>query len=106
MGIQTLWYRSGETITQFAGEHIAHVSSELSVKERWTEFDLMLSEDDIWILQGIGRTKVEGETDRYWSIVSEDPADILQGILGSDASRLAKKLLKEALAKLSECFCE
>lgn len=99
---EPLFYQdSNHTITQFSGELIAHVSSELSVKERWTEFDLFLTEDNIWILQGIGRTKIETETDRYWAIVSKDVADVLQGIVGSDVSRLAKKLIATSLTNLA-----
>lgn len=97
-----LFYQNGATVTQFSGELIAHVSSELSVKDRWTEFDLFLTDgDDIWILQGIGRTKVEGETDRYWSVVSKDPADVIQAIVGNEVSRLAKRLIAETLTSLA-----
>lgn len=106
MSMKTLFYRSGDTITQFEGELVAHVSSELPSKDRWTEFDLMISSFDEWVLQGIGRTKVEGEQDRYWTIVSDDVADVLQGILGADASRLAKKLLGEAFKYLADCVCD
>lgn len=97
-----LFYQDNHgTITQFSGEIIAHVSSELSVKDRHTEFDLFLSDDDIWILQGIGRTKIETEQDRYWVICSKDPSDILQGIIGNDVSRLAKKLIATTLTNLA-----
>lgn len=95
------FYQSGSTITQFQGELIAHVSSELPSKDRWTEFDLFLTVNDEWILQGIGRSRVENETDRYWAIISNDPADILQGILGNDVSRLAKRLIAETFRSLA-----
>lgn len=98
---EVYFYQTGNTIVQFNGELIAHVSSELPSKDRHTEFDLFLSEHSEWILQGIGRSKVEGETDRMWAIVSRDPADVLQGILGNDVSRLAKKLLATALQNLT-----
>lgn len=87
------FYQSGTNIVQFDGELIAHVSSELPSKQRWTEFDLFLTAHQEWVLQGIGRSNVEGETDRYWSIISKDVTDVLQGILGNECSRLAKKLL-------------
>lgn len=100
---EPLFYQNGLTLTQFSGELIAHVSSELSVKDRWTTFDIFLTSDDdpIWILQGVGRTKIEGESDRYWAIVSKDPSDLLQGILGNEVSRLAKKLLSVTLQNLA-----
>lgn len=106
MPMQPLFMKHGETVTQFNGEQVAHVSAELPSKERWTEFDLFITEHDEWVLQGIGRTKVPGETDRYWTVLSDDPADVLQSILGADASRLAKKLLAEAFKYLADCVCD
>lgn len=99
---EPLFYQDNHgNITQFTGELIASVSSALSVKDRHTEFDLFLTDDNIWVLQGIGRTKIETETDRYWVIVSKDVADVLQGIVGSDVSRLAKKLIALAITNLA-----
>ena len=100
MTTDVFFYQSGNTITQFNGELIAHVSSELPSKERHTEFDLFITEHGEWVLQGIGRSKVEGETDRMWAVISKDPADVLQAILGNDVSRLAKRLIAEALKNL------
>lgn len=96
-----LFYTNGLTTTQFSGELIAHVSSELSVKDRHTEFDLFLTDDDIWILQGVGRTKIETEVDRYWAVVSKDPSDFIQAVVGNEVSRLAKRLLAEAFQNLA-----
>lgn len=98
---EPLFYQNGNTLVQFSGEHIAHVSSELPSKERHTEFDIFISEHDEWILQGIGRSRVEGETDRMWAVISRDPADLLQAILGNEVSRLAKRLLAETLTSLA-----
>lgn len=99
---EVYFYQSGSSITQFEGALIAHVTSELSVKDRWTEFDLFLTDDKTWILQGVGRTRLEGETDRYWSIVSQDVSEVLQGVLGNDISRLAKKLLAASIQNLAD----
>lgn len=90
-------------VLRFTGELVAKVSAELPEKDRWTEFQLFLSDFDTWVLQGVGRSRVKGETDRYWYVVSSDPADWLDKILGEDVSRLAKKLLKEALVYLKDC---
>ena len=106
MAVEPLFYQDKYVITQFNGELIAHVSSESPSKQRHTEFDLFLSEHDEWILQGIGRTKIEGETDRYWVVISTNPNDILQSIVGSDVSRLARKLISEALRNLADGVCE
>lgn len=90
-------------IIRFTGELVSHVSAELAEKERWTEFSLYLASSGTWILQGVGRSRVKGETDRYWSVITSDPIDWLDKIIGDDVSRLAKKLLRESFLYLREC---
>lgn len=99
---EPLFFMSGNTLTQFSGELIAHVSSELPSKDRWTTFDVFLSDPhNEWILQGCGHSRIEGELDRMWSVISKDPADILQAILGNEVSRLAKKLISTMMTNLA-----
>lgn len=88
---------------QFTGELISKVSAEIPEKPRWTEFQLYLTSFNTWILQGVGRSRIKGEKDRYWYVVSSDPADWLDKILGDDVSRLAKKLLRDAFTYLRDC---
>lgn len=94
---------SDGSILRFTGELVAQVSAELPEKDRWTEFKLYLTDFNTWVLQGVGRSRVKGEKDRYWYVVSSDPADWLDKILGEDVSRLAKKLLKDAFLYLRDC---
>lgn len=102
--MDTYFYQDGTTTVQFDGEHIAHFSSDSASKQRFTEFDLFLSDSDEWILQGIGRTKVKGEKDRYWTVISKEPDDILEALWVK--SKAARKLLGKAMTYLSECVCE
>lgn len=88
---------------RFTGELVAKVSAEIPEKPRWTEFKLYLTDFDTWILQGVGRSRLAGEKDRYWYVVSSDPSDWLDKILGDDVSRLAKKLLRDAFMYLRDC---
>lgn len=88
---------------QFNGELVSKVSAEIPEKQRWTEFQLYLTSFNTWVLQGIGRSRVKGERDRYWYVVTSDPADFLDKILGDDVSRLAKKLLRDAFLYLKDC---
>lgn len=97
---------SDGSILKFTGEIVASVSAELPEKDRWTEFSLFLTDFNTWILQGVGRSRVKGEKDRYWYVVSSDPADFLDKILGEDVSRLAKKLLRDAFSYLRDCESE
>lgn len=101
MGMYTV--RNSEGEIRFDGELVAKVSAELPEKERWTEFELYLTDFNTWVLQGVGRSRVKGESDRFWYVISSDPADFLEKILGEDVSRLAKKLLRDAFAYLKEC---
>lgn len=95
--------RNSEGEIRFDGELVAKVSAELPEKDRWTEFELYLTDFNTWVLQGIGRSRVKGESDRFWYVISSDPSDWLDKIIGEDVSRLAKKLLKEALMYLKDC---
>lgn len=94
---------SDGSVLKFTGELVAEVSAEIPEKIRWTEFKLYLTDFNTWILQGVGRSRVKGEKDRYWYVVTSDPADWLDKILGDDVSRLAKKLLKDAFLYLKDC---
>lgn len=94
---------SDGSVLKFTGELVASVSAEIPEKVRWTEFQLYLTDFNTWILQGVGRSRVKGEKDRYWYVVTSDPADWLEKILGEDVSRLAKKLLKDAFMYLRDC---
>jgi hypothetical protein len=86
----------GANVIKFRGVKIASVSAELPSKDRWTEFSIWCTEHGEIILQGVGRTRVAGEKDKFWSVISKDPIDIIDSIVGNDASRLAKRLLSQA----------
>lgn len=94
---------SDGSILRFTGELVAEVSAEIPEKARWTEFKLYLTDFNTWVLQGVGRSRVAGEKDRYWYVVTSDPSDWLDKILGDDVSRLAKKLLRDAFMYLRDC---
>lgn len=101
---RTYEVQNGEgNILSFTGELVAHVSSSLPEKPRYTEFYLYLTDFDTWVLHGVGRSRVPGETDRHWYVASNDEKDILEKIMGDDVSRLAKKLIAESLRYLKRC---
>lgn len=90
-------------VLKFTGELVAKVSAELPEKDRWTEFELYLSDFDTWVLQGAGKTRIPGEKTRYWYVVSSDPGDWIDKIVSDDASRLAKRLIRDAFHYLKNC---
>jgi hypothetical protein len=91
---------------KFTGELVSHVSAQLPEKQRWTEFTLYLTDFDTWILHGVGKSRIPGESDRHWYIVSSEPSDWIEKIVGDDVSRLAKKLLRDAFQYLKDCESE
>lgn len=90
-------------VFRFEGEKVAFVSAELPLKERWTELTLYLTDDGSWLLHGVGRSRVPGETDRHWIVLTQDTSEWLDAVIGKDASRLAKKLLAESFEYLQSC---
>lgn len=94
---------SDGSVLKFTGELVAEVSAEIPEKDRWTTFSLYLTDFNTWVLQGAGHTRIKGEKTRYWYVVTSDPADFLDKILGDDVSRLAKKLLRDAFTYLRDC---
>lgn len=94
---------SDGSILRFTGEIVARVSSEVPEKGNWTEFILYLTSFDTWVLQGIGKTRIPGQKDRPWYVVTSEPRDWLEKILGDDVSRLAKNLLNDAFKFLQHC---
>jgi hypothetical protein len=94
--------RNGETVITFDGVKVAHVSAELPSKPRWSEFDLYVTSFGEFVLQGVGRSRVPGESDRAWAVISQDPVDVLDSIVGADVSRLAKRLIAESLVALRD----
>lgn len=96
---------SDGSVLRFTGELVAHVTSEVPEKDNWTEFKLYLTDFNTWVFQGVGGTRVKGQTNRYWYVVSSDPSDWLDKILQPEKvpSRLAKKLLRDAFLYLKDC---
>lgn len=88
---------------RFKGEKIASVSAELPSKERWTEFHFFATEEAEWVLQGVGRSRVPGEVDKFWIVLSDDAMDIVNAVVGNDVSRLAKKLIAAIFDGLYDC---
>jgi hypothetical protein len=115
--MEVLFMQHNHTITQFNGERIAHCSTERPDKDNWIELDLFISENDQWILQTIGRTRIAGQQDLYTCKMAFEPMEIIDSLV-KDTRRYnknddyeplswpAKCILAEALKYLSECVCD
>lgn len=99
--------RNGAKVLSFEGTEVAFVSAELPSKDRWTEFKLFMTDNGEWVLSTIGRSRVPGEKDRCWAVLTDDPSEWIDSISGNEMSRLAKKLLAQlADAYASSCECD
>lgn len=98
--------RNGHRILEFEGEKIAFRTSEMPSKDRWTEITFFLTLEDEFVIQVIGRSRIEGEVDRCKFSISKDPMDVLSAILGDDVSFLAKGILADSLDYLANCEYE
>lgn len=103
--METYEIKQGTKTTEILGDLVSSVSAELPGKERWTELQIYLTAEDVWVLQGIGRSVVPGEVDYNWAVWSSEPLDIIEALIRNGTiSRLAKKLLADSLFNL--CVCD
>jgi len=64
-------------VLQFAGELIAEATSYEPGKERWAELKIYRTEQGSFVLAGVGRSVVRGETDRTWASLIDDAAGVI-----------------------------
>ena len=94
--------RDGARDLRFTGELIASASSwhhQGPRNTRWTELRLYLLDDGRHVLETVGRTLWEGETDRYRAdVAGADPEAVIETVEHEDGrlGRLGRDLLLEA----------
>ena len=69
--------RDGERAIVFTGRRLARVTSHAQDKPRWIELALYLTQAQTYVLHGCGRTTLEGEVDRNWVQLADDPEGII-----------------------------
>ena len=69
--------RDGDRTIVFDGELLAEVDSRTDERARWIELKLYRTAAGTYVLAGCGRTLVQGEVDRHWVQLAEEPAGIL-----------------------------
>lgn len=68
----------GDRVLQFMGVRIGASSSHQPGKTRWAEIYIYRTEAGTYIVSGIGRSKIDGESDKCWAYVEENPADVIK----------------------------
>lgn len=70
--------RDNESTLRFTGEMLADVSSHSEKnKTRWTVLRLYKTQGGKYVCQSIGRTRFEGEVDRFSATVVDDEAGVI-----------------------------
>jgi len=79
----------------FEGDVVARVSSDSrdSWRARWTELELYRTNAGKWVAVTIGRSRVEGETDRHAAVVCENLREVFAAL---GMGRLARQLYVRA----------
>lgn len=70
--------RDGKGPLQFVGYELSFVTTRTEHKPRWTELRLWAVEesDALWVVETIGRSTVEGETDRRDATACYTPEEV------------------------------
>ena len=58
--------QDGDRQVSFCGDLLSSASTEEDGKERWSEMFIYLKCDGGYVVHGVGRSSVEGETSREW----------------------------------------
>ena len=86
----------------FTGTLVAHASSRGNHQPRWAEISIYKTEAGQYVVAGVGRSVIEGETSRCWAHVIETAPGVVAALYQYDEdsvrymTRVAKSVLKKA----------
>lgn len=90
----------GEREYQFEGVVLGESSSHRSGKDRWIEISIFKTNGGKYIVAGVGKTTVTGETERHWAHVADQPEGCIESLhlYDGDGVRYLTRTAKVALA--------
>lgn len=90
----------GEREIRFEGALLGSSTSARPGKDRWIEISIHKTNGGKYIISGVGKTEVQGETERYWAHVAETPAGAIEclHLYDGDGVRYLTRTAKVALA--------
>lgn len=91
--------KDGDRILRFNGVLIGEASSHKEGKPRWAHITIYRTEAGKYIVAGCGKTTVDGEHDKYWAQVCEQPEGVIQKLhmLDVDHSKYLPYVSRQAL---------
>jgi len=91
-----------ERVVAFEGELLGEASSERGDKDRWFELRLYRTQAGAYIVAGVGKSRVPGETDLCWCKIVDRTEDVIRALQRNDAdgelrlTNVAKRVLDQA----------
>ncbi len=76
--------RDGDRNLAFTGQLLGEASSRRPGQDRWFEAQIFKTEAGTYIVAGVGRSDIEGETDRCWAVTASDGAGVVQALTRID----------------------
>lgn len=78
--------RDGSRVVRFEGSLLAEASSRWGDSPRWTELALYRTAAGTYVLAGVGRSVLPGETDRTWTKQADGPDGAIELLHITDES--------------------
>lgn len=97
-------YRDGSLPLRFAGEELATASSESPGKPRWFEVTIFRTDDQRYVVHGVGVSDVAGEEDRHWATVCATADEVIDALRrdGEDGVRFIPRTSQYALEEAAD----
>lgn len=91
-----------ERVLAFEGVLLGAASSERADKDRWFELRLFRTEAGAYVISGVGKSRVPGETDLCWTKIVDSAEDVIRALQRTDGdgelrlTNVARKALDAA----------
>lgn len=98
--VPTRWtVPNGDREVQFIGLLLGEASSADDVKPRWAEIRIFRTTSNRYVVAGVGRSQVNGEIDKHWVRVHDEPNGVIESmhLLDDHDSRYMPHVNKRAL---------
>jgi len=97
-----------ERVIAFEGELLGEASSQRGDKDRWFELRIYRTQAGAYIVSGIGKSRVPGETDLCWVKIVDAAEDVIRALQRTDGdgelrlTNVARKALDQAAENAEE----
>lgn len=94
--------RNNDVDLEFTGDLLSHVSSEEFGSTRWTTISIWRTENNRYVVQTIGHSKVPGEIQRITTKIADTPEQVKIALRRQDTIEYLTHLALDALEVAGE----